>query len=137
MNGSFPAKAFDDFSKNEVIEFLEILHYASQAATEEEVGKVLHLTKQRIPCRHMIAGLLKVDPDAKSGGVHKIVNVSYPEGWVSLYLKTRYAEVDPLLRYHIQSGSNPQPWANAYRHASSTKGQHFVEEAHGSVYSPA
>lgn len=131
LNGSFPAKAFDDFSKKEVIDFLEILHCASQAATEEQVGKVLHLTQRRIPCRHIIAGLLKIDPDARSGSFHKIVNVSYREGWVSLHLKTRHPEVDPVLRYHIQSGSKTQPWANVYRPASSNKGQTFVEETHG------
>ncbi len=131
LNGSFPAKVFDDFSKKEVIDFLEILHYASQAATKEEVGKVLHLTKRRIPCRHMIAGVLEGDPHARPGSIHNIVNASYPNGWVSLYLRNRHAEVDPVLRYRMQSGSNMQLWANTYRHAMSTTEQESEAKVRG------
>jgi DNA-binding CsgD family transcriptional regulator len=99
---SFPKKAFDHFSKKEIIDFLEILHYASQAATAEEVGKVLLLTRRRIPCRHipMMAGLLNGESDTKPDAF-QIVDVSCGEGRVgdAAPLPSRYR---PVLEYLSQ-----------------------------------
>ncbi|MBX3236340.1 MAG: autoinducer binding domain-containing protein [Nitrospiraceae bacterium] len=125
----FPLQAFTDFSKTELLNFMEVFHYAFHAKTESEVTTLLQLTQRHIPCRAMIAGILTVDPAMPSPGFHKIVNVSYPTDWIMLYLKNRYAGVDPVLRQHIRSGGKTQAWTNTYQRNPSLKGQEFVEEA--------
>lgn len=127
----FPLQVFADFSKTELLNFMEVFHYAFHARTESEVTNLLQLTQRHLPCRAMIAGVLTVDSAGSSPGFHKIINVSYPTDWVMLYLKNRYAVVDPVLRQHVRSGGRTQSWTNTYQRTSSLKGQEFVEEARG------
>jgi DNA-binding CsgD family transcriptional regulator len=125
----FPTTAFADFSKGELLNFFQLLHQAFYAQTEEEVKSLLCLAERHVPCRAMIAGLVRSDDGRSSPVFHKIINVSYPEAWVLRYIKNRYAEIDPVLRQHMQTGSRRQTWTNTYQRASSAKGLEFIEEA--------
>lgn len=124
----FPRKLFSDFSKRELQDFLETLHYAVEAQTEEDVSDTLGLIRKVIPCQHLIAGLVSIDPVTGNHKFVKLLNVSYPEKWVQLYLSNNYANVDPVLLSHVKS-FRTQTWTNCYNTAVSWKGKAFVEEA--------
>jgi DNA-binding CsgD family transcriptional regulator len=124
----FPIKIFDDFSKREIIGFLEIVHHSVEAEGEEEIGHVLQLIKKAVPCEKVIAGLVRVDRQSKSHRFSKIINISYPSNWIHLYLKNNYSNVDPVLLSHISS-FRTQSWANTYAALSSHSKNEFVEEA--------
>ncbi len=45
-----------------------------------------------------------------------IVNVSYPQEWIDLYIEKNYQEIDPILNFHF-SNFKPQKWSETYRNA--------------------
>lgn len=124
----FPRKLFEDFSKRELQSFLEVIHYASSAETDEDIGHVLHLTRKLIPGQYLVAGLIRLDHAKRSHRFAKILNISYPSDWINFYLKNNYSEIDPVLLNHI-STFRTQVWSNSYKAANTHKEREFIEEA--------
>ncbi|WP_447978658.1 autoinducer binding domain-containing protein [Candidatus Nitrospira bockiana] len=124
----FPVKAFEDFSKRELHLFLEVLHHALGAETDEDVKRVLHVASKLVPGEHVIAGLVHVDPRTGRHRFSKLLNVSYHEQWVQRYLSCHYADVDPVLLSHVKR-FGLQVWSNSFKTAASAKAKAFVAEA--------
>ncbi len=124
----FPTRVFQDFSKQELQNFLEILHYALEAETEQDVTQVLVKVRKLIPYENIIATLLQVGSSTGAQQFSKVINVSYPEEWLSAYAKNRYYEVDPVLLAHLQSFST-QVWQDAFKSASTRKEMDFIDHA--------
>lgn len=124
----FPNRIFQDFSKQELQDFLEILHYALEAETEQDVTKVLLKVKRIIPFEHVIATLLQVGSSTGAQQFSKVINISYPADWVDAYARHRYYEVDPVLNAHLKSFST-QVWEDAFKAAESRREKEFIEHA--------
>jgi LuxR family transcriptional regulator, quorum-sensing system regulator CviR len=124
----FPAKLFEEFSKRELQDFLEILHYSIEAETDDDVIHTLHLVKKLVPGQQLIAGVVQIDHRKGSHQFSKIVNISYHPNWIHRYLNNNYAEVDPVLLTHVNT-VRTQVWSNAFKAASSKREKEFIEEA--------
>lgn len=124
----FPSKLFEGFSKRELQDFLEILHYSVQAETDEDVGKVLLKAQRLLPFEHLIGGLVRVDPSGSFRDFFTVINVSYPNDWLYVYAKNGYAEVDPVLVSLLRT-FRTQVWEHTYESVSSKKQHEFIEEA--------
>lgn len=124
----FPAKLFEEFSKRELQDFLEILHYSIEAETDDDISHTLHLVKKLVPGQQLIAGVVQIDHMKGSHQFSKIVNISYHPNWIHRYLNNNYAEVDPVLLTHVNT-VRTQVWSNAFKAASSKREKEFIEEA--------
>lgn len=124
----FPSKLFDRFSKQELQGFLEILHYSLQAQSDEDIEHVLLRMKTVLPFKHVIAGLVRLDRSGSFREFANVLNVSYPNDWLSTYAKNGYARVDPVLLCLLGS-FRTQVWAHTYEHVDSYNQNAFIEEA--------
>lgn len=124
----FPTRVFQDFSKQELQSFLETLHYALEAETEQDVTQVLLKVRKLVPYENIIATLLQVGSSTGAQQFSKVLNISYPEEWLSAYAKNRYYEVDPVLLCHLRSFST-QVWQEAFKTASSKREMEFIDHA--------
>ena len=124
----FPAHLFEHATKDDLQHLLEIMHYAVQAETPQEVKDVLIRAKNFLPFERVIGGLVRLEPQGTFEGFSDVLNVSFPEEWLYLYWKNRYAEVDPVLRALMQS-QRTQVWSQVYANISSEREKEFVENA--------
>jgi DNA-binding CsgD family transcriptional regulator len=124
----FPAHLFEHASKDDLQHLLEVMHYAVQAETPEDVKHVLIRAKNFLPFERLIGGLIRLGPQGTFDGFADVLNVSFPEEWLYLYWKNRYAEVDPVLHALMQS-QRTQVWSQVYANVTSEREKEFVETA--------
>ncbi|MER3422242.1 MAG: hypothetical protein C4293_02435, partial [Nitrospiraceae bacterium] len=127
----FPSELFENFSKRELQDFLEIFHYSVQAESDEDVGKVLLKAQRLLPFEHLIGGLVRVDSSGTFQDFLTVINVSDPNDWLYAYAKNGYAEADPVLVSLLRT-FRTQIWTHSYENyenANSKKQQEFIEEA--------
>ncbi|OQW64244.1 MAG: hypothetical protein BVN28_03545 [Nitrospira sp. ST-bin4] len=124
----FPSGLFTDFTKSELSQFLEILHYTSQASSEIAVSHVLRIIQKAVPCHYVIGGLSSLDPSTGKHRISKILNVSYPQKWIETYLQNDYSSVDPVLTTYVREFQT-NTWSNSYEKATTAKAKSFIEEA--------
>lgn len=124
----FPRTAFDALSKSECKNFLEILHYAMQAETSDDVRDVLVRFQNYFSFTSALGGLVRLGPDQTFAGFGNVVNASYPDEWLYRYWKNGFADVDPVFRSALKSPGT-QHWREIYQHLSSEKEQEFIAAA--------
>lgn len=124
----FPSELFRDFSKRELQDFLEIIHYALEAESEEDVVNVLGYVQKLVPFEYIIAGLVRLGAMTGAQEFSKVYNVSYPEQWLSEYVKHQYATVDPVLLAHMRSFST-QIWSDTFSETSGKREKQFIDHA--------
>ena len=126
----FPRSVFDRLSKLDCENFLEILHYTSQAGTPEQLREVLLLFQSYFPFTRALGGLVRLGPNGMFAGFGNIVNASYPDEWLYLYWKNGFADVDPVFRSALQSPGT-QHWQTVYekKDLSSEKAHEFITTA--------
>lgn len=126
----FPSLLFEKLSKRECQNALEVLHYAAQAETSEDVRDVLVRFQGLFPFDRLLGGLARLGPGGKFEGFTNVVNVSYPDEWLYLYWKNGYAEVDPVFRA-VSRSPGTQVWKQTYQQATSKEEIGFIETARG------
>ncbi len=124
----FPAELFADLTKREIQQVLEILHYAMEASTGDDVHHLLQLMMKAVACPRVIGGVAQLNPRGGFGEFNSVINVSYSNDWLYTYGKQGYAAVDPVLQA-VLSTFKTQIWEQAYRNTTSEKQRQFVEEA--------
>jgi LuxR family transcriptional regulator, quorum-sensing system regulator CviR len=125
---TFPAETFQLFGKKQLQDFLEISHYTSRVRTPDDVNIVLEKIQKLLPFEQIIGGLAQLNSEGGFDQYARVYNVSYPNDWLYVYAKNRYAEVDPVfLSLMRQSGA--QIWSNTYDGVKQRKQQSFIEEA--------
>lgn len=117
-----------DLTKEELLDFMQILHDALLVKRDEDLPPLLLQFKKLIPCEYIIAGLGETNPDGLLQNVTKIINISYPVAWLQRYQERNYAAVDPILRAHTQ-GFQTQLWSETYAHVTTKEEQQFIEDA--------
>jgi DNA-binding CsgD family transcriptional regulator len=125
---TFPAHIFEHSSKTDLNNLLEIMHYILMAETSEDIKHVLIRAKRVLPFEHVIGGLVRLGPLGRGEGFSEVLNVSFPEEWLYLYWKNRYAEVDPVL-HSLMKSQQTQVWSQVYDKVTSGPEKEFVEAA--------
>jgi DNA-binding CsgD family transcriptional regulator len=124
----FPAELFTDLTKREMQQVLEILHYAVEATTGDDVYQVLQLIQKAVACPRVIGGVAQLNAKGGFKEFNSVINVSYSNDWVYTYGKQGYAAVDPVLQ-SVLSTFKTQVWEQTYKNTSSSKQCEFIEEA--------
>jgi LuxR family transcriptional regulator, quorum-sensing system regulator CviR len=124
----FPAELFTDLTKREMQRVLEILHYAVQATTGDDVYHVLQLIQKAVACPRVIGGVAQLNAKGGFREFNSVINVSYSNDWLYTYGKHGYATVDPVLQ-SVLSTFKTQVWEQTYERTSSSKQCEFIEEA--------
>jgi DNA-binding CsgD family transcriptional regulator len=124
----FPSELFRDLPKPEMHRVLEILHYASEATTGDDVYDVLQLIQKAVACPRVIGGVAQLNAKGGFKEFNSVINVSYSNDWLYTYGKQEYATVDPVLQ-SLLSTFKTQIWEQTYKKTSSPKQCEFIEEA--------
>jgi len=124
----FPAEIFEDLTKREIQNVVEILHYAAEATTGDDVYRVLQLIQRAVACPRVIGGVAQLSSAGSFKKFNSVINVSYSNDWLYAYCKNEYETVDPVLQ-SLLSTFKTQTWKQSYSTASSRKQLEFVEEA--------
>ena len=90
----FPKALFTQLTKTECENFIEVLHFAAQSESVEDVKGVLTRFQTLFPFNRVIGGLAKLSRTGAFEGFTNVLNVSYPEEWIRLYWQKGYFEVD-------------------------------------------
>lgn len=124
----FPRNIFNNLSKQECEQFLEIIHYIAQAVTPEQVREVLFLVQKYFPFTKSLGGLVRLRPDGEFSGFSNIVNANFPDEWLYLYWKNNFVEVDPVFKTALESPGT-RHWQAIYQNHpfSSEKEQEFLQ----------
>lgn len=117
-----------DLTKHELVTVLELIHASLSVNTEEEFKSLLSRVEALIPSTHTIICLGKIDAETRFQSFMKMVNISYPLDWISLYTKEDYADVDPILQSHY-GRFKTQIWSETYRQATSPDELKFIRDA--------
>jgi LuxR family transcriptional regulator, quorum-sensing system regulator CviR len=124
----FPKALFTQLTKPECENFIEVLHFAAQSESVEDVKDVLTRFQTLFPFTRVIGGLAKLSRTGAFEGFTNVLNVSYPEEWIRLYWQRGYFEVDPVLQTALKKPGT-QHWESTYKVASSDKQREFMEAA--------
>jgi LuxR family transcriptional regulator, quorum-sensing system regulator CviR len=125
---SFPAHLFEQASRDDLQNFLEIMHYAVLAETPKHVKDVLIRAKKFLPFERLIGGLVRLGPQGTFEGFSDVLNVSFPQIWLFQYWKNRYGEVDPVLHKLVRS-QRTQVWSQVYANVKTEKEKEFIQAA--------
>ena len=124
----FPAHIFEETSKTDLQNLLEVMHYAVLAETHQDVKNVLIRTKKFLPFDRLIGGLARLDAKGTFEGFSDVLNVNFPQIWLFQYWKNGYGDVDPVLHALVQS-QKAQVWNQVYSSVKSEKEKEFVSTA--------
>lgn len=124
----FPKGLFTRLTKTECENFIEILHFAAQSESVEDVKDVLARFQTLFTFNRVIGGLAKLSSTGAFEGFTNVLNVSYPEEWIRLYWQRGYFEVDPVLQAALRQRGT-QHWDSTYKSASSDKQREFIAAA--------
>ena len=124
----FPSEVFQDLTKREIQNVVEILHYSAQATTGDDVHHLLQLIQRTVACPKVIGGVAELTATGGFKEFNSVINVSYSNDWLYTYCKNEYATVDPVLQ-SILSTFKTQTWKQTYATASTRKQLEFIEEA--------
>ncbi|MDH4087366.1 MAG: LuxR family transcriptional regulator [Nitrospira sp.] len=124
----FPAHIFEEASKTDLQNLLEVMHYAMLAETPKDVKDVLVRTKKFLPFEHLIGGLVRLSTKGGFEGFSDVLNVNFPQIWLFQYWKNRYGDVDPVLHALVRS-QKAQVWNQVYADVKSEREKEFIETA--------
>jgi len=124
----FPSEIFEDLTKREMKDVIEILHYSAEATTGDDVYRVLQLIQRTVACQKVIGGVAQLTATGGFKEFNSVINVSYSNDWLYTYGKNGYAGVDPVLR-SLLSSFKTQLWKQTYSKISSPRQLEFIEEA--------
>jgi DNA-binding CsgD family transcriptional regulator len=100
-------------SRREAVTLLELIEAARRCTDMEGFQGLIGALGSLVSFDMAICGLAQLD----SGGNLKdqqIVNISYPEEWLSIYAERGFIAVDPVVRAHMTDFS-ARAWSDAYR----------------------
>ena len=124
----FPTHVFEEASKADLQNLLEIMHYTVLAETTQDVKDVLVRTKKFLPFERQIGGLVRLRADGAFEGFSDVLNVSFPQIWLFQYWRNGYGDVDPVLHELVRS-QKAQVWDKVYSDVRTEREKEFVETA--------
>lgn len=125
---AFPKHVFEHLSKKDCLDFMQAIHYTTEAETTNDVKDALMRFQDLFHFSRVIGGLARLSDSGTFDGFTNVINVSYPEEWIRLYWQNGYFEVDPVFQTALQQPGS-QHWQSTYQKTFSAKQREFVEAA--------
>lgn len=106
---------------------LEWIHALGHIEEEQGLKDFLDRLQNQLPVEHMVLALGRLNAQQHMQKVEKLIDVSYPLGWLDHYMQENLASCDPIL--HNPMGSNPIFWHDSFSNARSPLAKRFIAEA--------
>ena len=101
------------FSKYDSDMTLSLISESLSCATEEDFKKLARMSQKIIPFDYMTSGIGLIGPNGVSDNFG-LINVSYPEEWMALYLEKGFNKLDPLVFFNFTQ-FKLQVWEKTYK----------------------
>lgn len=101
-------------TRREAVTLLELIDSARCCTDIVGFDRLIRSLDGLLSFDKAVCGIARLD-GADSLGAQKIVNISYPEEWLTIYEDRGFAAVDPVVRAHF-SELTPKIWSDTYRH---------------------
>jgi DNA-binding CsgD family transcriptional regulator len=116
-------------SKQDAIHLLELMNLSLYCEDKNQIINLINKLAYIISFDFAICALGELNENALSK-FSEIVNISYPETWVSIYLNKKYYRVDPVIKENFTK-FNLQYWADTYKKIPSPKDLLSMKEDFG------
>jgi len=100
-------------SQEEAFCLLELSCKSSLCKEKKDLSKLFDKLKCLIPFDFAVCGLAKTDGKRRIKS-YDLVNISYPDEWINLYVAQNYHKIDPIVRENFNE-FKLQYWADTYR----------------------
>ncbi|MBK6588118.1 MAG: autoinducer binding domain-containing protein [Acidobacteria bacterium] len=92
----FPSHLFIGFSKRDLQQTREIVHYCYTSQTNGDTHRALTLAQTLLPCDKIVAAAGPLSSEGLDQDQANVINISYPLPWLERYLNNRYIGIDPV-----------------------------------------
>jgi len=116
-------------SKQDAIFLLELINQCLFCKEKNDLVKLMGKLKCLILFDFALCSLAKTDSKGKIKS-HEIVNISYPDEWLNIYVTQKYYQIDPIVVENF-SQFKLQYWADTYRINTPPKDFLFTAEDFG------
>lgn len=100
-------------SKNDAVCLLELINASLSCSNAEEFEQLIKKMNSLISFDFAMSGLAQLDV---SGNIKsfEVVNISFPDQWLEIYLNKKYYKIDPIFKSNF-SNFKTQYWPNTYK----------------------
>jgi len=126
----FPRELVDALPPEMCRTILELLHYARTAHSSEDIRLTLAQIQTLLHLGPSLCGVAQFDQNGQFQTFAKIINLNYPEAWLTQYWHRQYAHIDPVIKRLFQASGACQ-WQAVYAEEQpwSRELQEFIREA--------
>lgn len=107
-------------SKQDAICLLELIHKSLSCTIEDDLRELMRRLSSLIPYGFAICGLAKIDNNGMLKS-YEVVNISYPNEWLDLYITRKYHQIDPIIKENF-TNFRLQYWTDTYKTNAPPKG---------------
>jgi LuxR family transcriptional regulator, quorum-sensing system regulator CviR len=115
-------------SRREANALLEIVDAGLRSGSEEDVRRLVLRLQDLIPFEFALCAFSGTS--YSSTEPHRIINVSYPDSWLQLYMAEQFDRIDPIIAEH-RLHFDLQYWSDSYEKHEGPKKFIACAEAHG------
>lgn len=117
-----------DICKQDLVALLECAEYAIKVAEEADFRALIRALQKIVPTERCMGLMFHVGCMGSFQEIKKVVNVDYPEEWLSLYVDDRLIDHDPIARRHFER-YQPQIWSETLSEAQNGDAIRFIDQA--------
>jgi DNA-binding CsgD family transcriptional regulator len=114
-------------SGQDALSLLEVIQASVRCLSEEQLKELILGMRSLLPFDSAICIMAKVGCGSEYTGHFDMVNVSFPEEWLDLYLKRDFQLIDPIVEENF-SRFEVQYWADTFKKYDTPK--YFIDLAH-------
>ncbi|CAF0703297.1 helix-turn-helix transcriptional regulator [Candidatus Methylacidithermus pantelleriae] len=114
--------------KRDLAEVLRVAHLCASVRTDQEFSCLLSYMKHLIPFEKALAVVGPIRYPPAFLGPTKILALDFPMEWLSLYFHRNYAQLDPVLRFHLLTFQT-QLWSQTFQSCSDPQLGDFLADA--------
>ncbi len=117
-----------DLSKSELIAVLEVIEDAVGCDSEAALHGTILRVKELVCADYAVCGLARA-PAGDPIEVLTVINGSYPEEWLRVYMDERLYTKDPVVRHHARF-TTTQLWTDTFRFYRDETSSTFLHRAY-------
>lgn len=102
----------DQLTHHEAVALLEIVDAARQCTEIEALYRLIDSLDRLLSFDMAVCGMARIDGGGETT-VQRIVNISYPQEWLSIYAERGFVAIDPVVCAHFANFS-PKIWSETY-----------------------
>lgn len=116
------------FSKQDIINLLEIIQSAALCKNEADLKKALKKAKEAMDADCCISGLGKIGNKGLMTDILMVVNGDYPEEWINMYKAESFYTIDPVIKSHERCCA-AQIWKDTFKFYTNKRTMKFLGHA--------